>query len=223
MGLIVAPHVRVEAGVLLDGDTGLLYALNATGAGLLATLTTGGGVDECVAALAERFPEVPLSRLSADVSTLVAEMVGAGLLLVDRPAAASVPMAEPAAAPPVRPRGAVASLFLVACAHLLLRMSFPAVCRLVSRSRRTAPPPALVAAEEMVRAVRWAAGRYPGRTACLETSLAVVLWGALRGRRVDWCIGFVTEPYRFHAWAEVGGEPVLEPEVGADHHRLVVL
>ncbi|MGA5042023.1 lasso peptide biosynthesis B2 protein [Streptomyces capoamus] len=67
-------------------------------------------------------------------------------------------------------------------------------------------------------AVRQAAARYPGRAACLETSLASLMVLALRRRRAAWCIGTAADPFRFHAWIETEGSPVLaadEPDLDA--------
>lgn len=214
--LTVPAHVHHRAaphgGVLLDRATGQLYALNSTAAELVEVIVAGGEVVEYVDSLAERFPDVPVDRLAADVSRLVEDMICAGLLEVARPAR-SVRMAEdhPATRRVGRSQAAI-SIFFVTCAHLLLRVSFPAACRLVRGLRRRRPPARMGTAEELVAAVRWAAGRFPGRTACLETSLAAVLWAAARGVRLDWCIGFTVEPYRFHAWTEVDGKPVMESE-----------
>jgi hypothetical protein len=56
--------------------------------------------------------------------------------------------------------------------------------------------------------VRRAACWYPGRAACLERSLAAVLLAIAVRRRLDWCLGAVPDPYRFHAWVAVAGTPV---------------
>lgn len=47
---------------------------------------------------------------------------------------------------------------------------------------------------------------------CLQRSIAVVLMAATAGRSVQWKAGFRTEPFLAHAWVEVNGEPVGEPE-----------
>ncbi|MFC0623647.1 lasso peptide biosynthesis B2 protein [Kribbella deserti] len=81
-----------------------------------------------------------------------------------------------------------------------------AVKRVVSRR------PATRARVELVLAARdWAAARFPGRSACMEASLAAFLLTALTGRSVDWCIGCRFQPAESHAWIETGLRPVGEP------------
>ncbi|WP_169501837.1 lasso peptide biosynthesis B2 protein [Kribbella catacumbae] len=73
--------------------------------------------------------------------------------------------------------------------------------------------PASRAHAELVIAARdWAAARFPGRSACLEASLAAFLLTALTGRAVDWCIGCRFSPAESHAWIETGQRPVGEPD-----------
>jgi hypothetical protein len=65
---------------------------------------------------------------------------------------------------------------------------------------------------EAVHAVRQAGLFLPGRLACLEESVAVVLMLAASRRRVTWCHGVAADPVRLHAWVETShGEPVAEP------------
>ncbi|MBO0611065.1 lasso peptide biosynthesis B2 protein [Myceligenerans salitolerans] len=66
-------------------------------------------------------------------------------------------------------------------------------------------------AHAIIHAARRAASRWPGRAACLETSLTATWVAAFTGRAVTWCHGFRTQPYEFHAWIEVDGRPVAEP------------
>ncbi|MGA4544315.1 lasso peptide biosynthesis B2 protein [Uniformispora flossi] len=129
------------------------------------------------------------------------------------PAAVSV-SGERAAAPrgPGRLMVAAAAVALLG-AVLLVRLPFAAQLRVVRATRgrwcRTAEP--VCRAEHLLAAVQSAARRFPGRAACLEASLAAVLLAAVRRRRLDWCLGAFTDPYRFHAWVESGGVPVGLP------------
>jgi Transglutaminase-like superfamily len=69
-----------------------------------------------------------------------------------------------------------------------------------------------VEARHAVHAVRQAGLFLPGRLACLEESVAVVLMLAASRRRVTWCHGVAADPVRLHAWVETShGEPVAEP------------
>jgi hypothetical protein len=62
----------------------------------------------------------------------------------------------------------------------------------------------------MLTEVRRAAALFPGRAACLEVSLASVLWAAARRRRLEWCWGVHPYPYTFHAWVETLGRRVQD-------------
>nr|WP_237109787.1 lasso peptide biosynthesis B2 protein [Nonomuraea sp. MG754425] len=62
----------------------------------------------------------------------------------------------------------------------------------------------------VVAAVDRAARLCPWRAACLEQSLAAVFVAALARRRLTWCLGVRTDPYRFHAWVEADGRPVAK-------------
>ncbi|MER7922643.1 lasso peptide biosynthesis B2 protein [Streptomyces sp. NPDC096057] len=59
------------------------------------------------------------------------------------------------------------------------------------------------------RAVVTVSARCAGR-GCLQRSVATVLLCRLRGRWPDWCTGFRTQPFRAHAWVEVGEQAVGE-------------
>ncbi|MEV0500670.1 lasso peptide biosynthesis B2 protein [Streptomyces spectabilis] len=59
------------------------------------------------------------------------------------------------------------------------------------------------------RAVVTVSARCAGR-GCLQRSVATVLLCRLRGRWPDWCTGFRTQPFRAHAWVEVGARAVGE-------------
>lgn len=75
-------------------------------------------------------------------------------------------------------------------------------------------------AETVAHAVRRAAHGLPGRIACLEESVAVVLILAASGRRVTWCHGAAADPIRLHAWVEIDARPVAEPPSTLRYARL---
>lgn len=96
-------------------------------------------------------------------------------------------------------------------AAAILRLPFRRVTAIVATLARGARPCAREEAATTVAAVRHAARWYPGRAACLETSLGAVLAARMRGRRLDWCIGARQLPYAAHAWVEVERQPIGEP------------
>jgi hypothetical protein len=49
-----------------------------------------------------------------------------------------------------------------------------------------------------------------GRVACLELSLAFVLFALTKGLSVVWCVGVNAMPFEAHSWIEVSGKPLKE-------------
>lgn len=106
----------------------------------------------------------------------------------------------------------VLGMLCVPFATLLLRMRFDRLVALTGRlAAITARPVTVTETSSMVAAVRRAARHHPGRIACLEEAIAVVVLAALRGRTVTWCVGARLMPYTAHAWVEVEGKPVGQP------------
>ncbi|MFJ5157013.1 lasso peptide biosynthesis B2 protein [Streptomyces sp. NPDC088353] len=111
----------------------------------------------------------------------------------------------------------------LALALLLLRLPFRYTVRGVRLARhigRRELAPAR--AEALVGAVRHTARWWPGRAACMETSLGSVLAAALLGQRLEWCLGvrFSPPPVEYHAWAVLPGQgPVGEYTAAGWHHH----
>jgi hypothetical protein len=115
---------------------------------------------------------------------------------------------------PVRPvpltyRAAGAAGLVLAV--LIMRLPFERATALVAFLGRRARPATGQEADAAVAAARRAARWFPGRAACLETSLAAVITARLHGRRLDWCIGARQLPFAAHAWVEAGHGPIGEP------------
>ncbi|MFT2019106.1 lasso peptide biosynthesis B2 protein [Streptomyces sp. 796.1] len=110
-----------------------------------------------------------------------------------------------------------------ALALVLLRLPFRHTVRAVRLARRPGRRELEAAqATAVVSAVRHTARWWPGRAACMETSLGAVLAAALLGRRLDWCLGcrFAPPPVEYHAWAAVPGHgPVGEYTAAGWHHH----
>jgi hypothetical protein len=79
------------------------------------------------------------------------------------------------------------------------------------KRRRGEQPATPQQAQAVLAAVHRIGHYYPGRVACLEHSLGAVVGLALIGLNADWCLGYAHDPYRFHAWVEVGGAMVAHP------------
>lgn len=215
--------------VILDTAGGEWLALNATAGDFWRAWDAGAGFEDALHQVAARYPRVPSDALRADAEHLKAELMARGLLTaVSRPVP-PVPAASPAASSRVaggasvmaetatphgmpRPRWPRTwlALWVLLAACLVVRCSpFRYQLALVRATRRWCRRPADSGeAAVAVAAVSWAVRRYPGRAACLERSLAAVLLAAASRRRLDWCLGAVADPYRFHAWVETEGHPV---------------
>jgi hypothetical protein len=229
----IAEHVRYQSQdhggvVILDTAEGEWLALNATAGDFWRLWGAGRGFEEGLRLVAARYPHVPPAALRTDAERLVRELLARGLLTIGGPPAqGAAPPPSPAvamtvggeaamaeAAPVGRPRpgwgrGGLALCVLIAACLIVRYSSFRTQLGLVRTARRVGRRPvAADAAAATVAAVDWAVRRYPGRAACLEQSLAAVLLAAAAGRRLDWCLGALADPYRFHAWVEAGGRPV---------------
>jgi len=62
-------------------------------------------------------------------------------------------------------------------------------------------------------AVRQADFYFPGRLACMELSLAFVIFALTKRLSVTWCLGVKIDPFESHAWVEIDNKPFGEIEV----------
>jgi hypothetical protein len=113
----------------------------------------------------------------------------------------------------------------IACAIGLLgaiaAIRLPAWATLrIARTARTLCPrrPTTTQANQLVAGVQWASKYWPGRSACLESSLGAFLAGVLLLRAApDWCVVGCFRPIQVHAWIEVDGQPLGQTEAIAQH------
>lgn len=56
---------------------------------------------------------------------------------------------------------------------------------------------------------------------CLQRSVAVVLLGRFHGAAPAWKTGFRPDPFTAHAWVEVDGVPIGEPEAVRHFHAVL--
>ena len=206
--------------VLINTATGHWHALNPTAGRLWASWAQGADFERSVAEISARHPGVAPEQIHEDAVNLLHDLlrrglVGTGARGSTRPR--SAPSREAADATmsldhDLRP-GWGAALLAWCClvlAVLLLVLPFRVTAAVVGWIRGVARRRDMSTAwaEAAAHAIRRAARRYPGRAACLETSLATVLFAAASLRHLDWCLGAATDPYRFHAWVELGGHPI---------------
>ncbi|KZB80065.1 lasso peptide biosynthesis B2 protein [Amycolatopsis regifaucium] len=202
-----------EGGVLLNLRTGRWYALNSTAA-LMCRELRAGDLETAVRAVGDRYPAVDEDRVRRDAEEMIKRLADRDLVVFE--AARNTGTGEPRT--PIVARsddGRYRLRAVVALALALVALSLPFRWTLSITSALRSRDTAMAATEEaaaMVCMVEKAAGLFPGRVACLEQSLAAVFTAALSRRRLTWVMGVAEDPYRFHAWVESGGVPVLPAE-----------
>jgi Transglutaminase-like superfamily len=118
------------------------------------------------------------------------------------------------------PRQRVPALFAVGAARLLARLSPRRIRSALCLLRRGAAPATyeqtLAAREAVVTVSVLCAGE-----GCLQRSLATAVLCRMRGTWPTWCTGVRTPPFKAHAWVEVDGQPIGEPQ-GAGYYRPIM-
>lgn len=111
----------------------------------------------------------------------------------------------------------------LALALVLLRLPFRHTVRAARTARRIGRRRLTPAqAEALLGAVRHTGRHWPGRLACVETSLGSMLAAAVLGHCLEWHLGarFSPPPVEFHAWVEVPGHgPVGEFTMAGWYHH----
>lgn len=109
-------------------------------------------------------------------------------------------------------------------AFLLLRsQSISTIEILVDRLRqRAVRTPTEDEALTTWRAVHWPSPLFLGRAGCFELALAVTLLSLQRRyRQTMLIVGVRMDPFESHAWVEVAGRPLNEPEGFIDGFRRI--
>ena len=117
-------------------------------------------------------------------------------------------------------------IFTVIIAYIALRcLSLSMICRIVSVvKRRCSREIGVDEANIAWGAVRQSSFLFLGRVACLELSLAFVLFALIKGVSATCCVGVANEPFRAHSWVELGGKPFREPDyVEQDFSKLFAI
>lgn len=117
-------------------------------------------------------------------------------------------------------------IFAVIIAYIALRcLSLSIICRIVSVVKRHCSREIGVDEANIAwGAVRQSSFFFFGRVACLELSLAFVLFALTKGLSATCCVGVANEPFRSHAWVEIGGKPFRESEyVEQDFSKLLTI
>lgn len=106
----------------------------------------------------------------------------------------------------------VRGLFAVIIAYVALHsLSLARICQILRVAKRYCfREIELDEADIAWGAVRKTSFFFFGRVACLEASLAFVIFALTQGLSVEWCVGVAHEPFQAHAWVEVKGQPFRE-------------
>lgn len=117
-------------------------------------------------------------------------------------------------------------VFTVIIAYIALRcLSLSMICKILSVAKhRCSREIGIDEADIAWGAVRQSSFLFLGRVACLELSLAFVLFALTKGLSATWCMGVANEPFRSHSWVELGGKPFREADcVEQDFRRLLAV
>lgn len=103
-------------------------------------------------------------------------------------------------------------IFTVIVAYIAVRcLSLSTISRLVGVLKsRCSREISIDEADIVWAAVRQSSFFFLGRAACLELSLAFVLFSFTKGLSATWCVGVANEPFRSHSWVELAGKPFRE-------------
>jgi hypothetical protein len=112
-------------------------------------------------------------------------------------------------------------LFAVIIAYIALRcLSLSMICKILGVVKhRCSREIGIDEADIAWAAVRQHSFFFLGRVACLELSLAFVLFALTKGLSTTFCVGVATEPFQAHAWVNLGGKPFREGDHLEHHFR----
>jgi hypothetical protein len=105
-------------------------------------------------------------------------------------------------------------LLTVIISYIALRcLSLSMICKILSVVKRHCSREIGIEEADIAwKAVRKSSFFFLGRVACLELSLAFVLFALTKGLSATWCVGVANEPFRAHSWVEFGGKPFREAD-----------
>ncbi|WP_140444248.1 MULTISPECIES: lasso peptide biosynthesis B2 protein [unclassified Bifidobacterium] len=123
----------------------------------------------------------------------------------------SIPL-QPEAVTHVSLHDRLVALIAVAVGRCMERQRIGDFCRLLEKwSERYSPADADMA-ERYRNAVCAVSRRCRSQQGCLLRSLSTAAACRIVCRSVTWCTGFTDRPFRAHAWVEVSGTPIGEPD-----------
>lgn len=117
-------------------------------------------------------------------------------------------------------------ILAVTAAYIVLRcLPLSTICKIVGVLKRRCWREIEVEEADIAwAAVRQSSFFFLGRVACLELSLAFVLFALSKGLSATCCVGVANEPFRAHSWVELGGKPFRESNyVEQDFSKLLTI
>lgn len=98
-------------------------------------------------------------------------------------------------------------ILAVIIAYIALRcLSLSNICSIVSFLKRRCSREINIEEANIVWiAVRQSSFFFLGRVACIELSLAFILFALTKGLSATWCVGVGNQPFRAHSWIELNG------------------
>ncbi|HEY1525944.1 MAG TPA: lasso peptide biosynthesis B2 protein [Candidatus Angelobacter sp.] len=230
---ILRPSISVreietpDGAALLDIKRGLCLTINAVGVMIWKHLKAGRAPNQIVECLSTEFPEVPMTRLSADITDFVEQLKRKHLLLPEHrlpwqkqehlPKLLTFIHSRQHLPSPLRsPHGKPRCLLLKALCGLL-------IFDLLQCGRSFAKIHACVHAwpvakrlmwsdmgEQVSEAVNYACVWYPKRTLCLQRSAVATCLLRQYGLPAELVIAAQKFPFKAHAWTELGGKVINE-------------
>ena len=219
---------------LLNEETGQWHLLNATAAQVWHMASKDLMAGDVAASLVAQYPDIPETAIRADIERLFADLVQRGLIAIQviedlGDTWNEVPMAVDRLKSS-RPRflHLATSGLAFPIALILARIPFRWTARIVrfAKRRLDLPRATVEEANALSEAAYRVAWNHPGRVACYEHSLTVLVAAALSHRSVELHLGTATDPRRFHAWIETCGQvvsPDPEPCVAGKYQRVIRL
>lgn len=217
---------------LLNERTGQWHLLNSTAAYTWRMAHAEATVGDVLTALATRFPHTSEERIRDDFERLLDDLSHRGLIGIRTVDAAddgwseTTMVLESQSSSSFNARQLVTAALAIPLAIILTRIPFRYTALLVRSAKRRLNYPAATAeeADALAAAAHRVTRHHPGRMACYELSLTVLVASLLSHRSVDLHLGTATDPRRFHAWIETRGHIVSadpHPCLGNGYQRII--
>jgi hypothetical protein len=198
----VAVTYHENGAVLLHLRTSQFLFLNPVASIFWQRVSQGDSLEAAVEYIARQY-SITAERVRADLELTVKQLKAHGMLI------------KPPLPSPPRPNWhyrAAGTLGLLG-ALIMIQLPMGVMIKLARLARyRRREPVKLEPTRRIAKAAQQAGRFYPGRVACLELSLAALIGGAILNAAPEWRLGAAFGQVYFHAWTEVNGELVEDPE-----------